>query len=137
MAYIAGPVIREGTPLDPWVRQCYSIIDEAAGSTRQRAAIPYAELPLERANPREFSAQILGRIRDARSVIAVFLPNDPSTPIECVLAVREGKRVLIIHREGVRVPRLLAGQPGVETLAFEEFGQGRVFEEISRFLERR
>jgi hypothetical protein len=137
VAYIAGPVIREGTPLDPWVRQCYSIIEEAAGSTRQRAAIPYVELPLERANPREFSAQVLGRIRDARSVIAVFLPNDTSTPIECVLAVREGKRVLIIHQDGVRVPRLLAGLPGVKTLAFEEFGQRRVFEQISIFLERR
>ena len=137
MAYIAGPVIREGTPLDPWVRQCYSIIEEAAGSARQRAAIPYVELPLERATPREFSAQILGRIRDARSVIAVFLPTDPSTPIECVLAVREGKQVLIIHQEAARVPRLLAGLPGVKTLAFEEFGQRRVFEQISIFLERK
>jgi hypothetical protein len=137
MAYIAGPVIREGTPLDPWVRQCYSIIEEAAGYTRQRAAIPYVEIPLERATPREFSAQILGRIRDAGSVVAVFLPNDPSTPIECALAVREGKRVLIIHQEGVRVPRLLAGLPGVQTLVFEEFGQRRMFEQISTFLEGR
>jgi len=137
MAYIAGPVIREGTPLDPWVRQCYSLIEEAAGYTRQRVAIPHVEMPLERATPREFSAQILGRIRDAQSVIAVFLPNDPSTPIECAFAVRERKRVLIIHQEGVRVPRLLAGLPGVQTLAFEEFGQRRVFEQISTFLERR
>jgi hypothetical protein len=134
MAYIAGPVIREGTPLDPWVRQCYSIIERAAGYTRQRATIPYVEMPLERATPREFSAQILGRIRDARSVVAVFLPNDPSTPIECALAVREGKRVLIIHQEGVWVPRLLAGLPGVQTVAFEEV---RVFEQICTFLERR
>ena len=137
MAYIAGPVIRVGTPLDPWVRECYSMIEEAARRTRQRTAMPYVEMPLERATPREFSAQILGRIRDARSVIAVFLPNDPSTPIECVLAVLEGKRVLIIHQEGVRVPRLLAGLHGVQTLAFEELGQRRVLEQISTFLERR
>jgi hypothetical protein len=137
MAYIAGPVIREGTPLDPWVQRCYSIIEEAAGYSRQRAAIPYVEMPLERATPREFLAQILGRIRDARSVVAVFLPNDPSTPIECALAAREGKRVLIIHQEGVRVPRLLAGLPGVETLVFEDFGQRRMFERISTFLVRR
>jgi hypothetical protein len=133
MAYIAGPVIREGTPLDPWVRRCYSMIAEAVSDRGQRAAIPYVEMPLERATPREFSAQILGRIRDARSVIAVFLPNDPSTPLECALAVREGKPVLIIHQEGVRIPRLLAGLPGVQTLAFEE---RRVFEEIRAFLER-
>jgi|SRR5580700_1701788 hypothetical protein len=137
MAYIAGPVIRQGTPLHPWVRQCYSIIEDAAGFTQQRATIPYGELRLERATPREFSAQILGRIRDARSVIAVFLPNDPSTPIECAFAVQEGKRVLIIHQEGVRVPRLLAGLPGVTTLAFEEFGQRRLLEQISTFLEHR
>jgi hypothetical protein len=136
MAYVAGPVIREGTPLDPWVRRCYSIIEQAAGSTQQRASIPQVEISLERATPREFSSQILGRIRDARSVVAVFLPNDPSTPIECALAVREGKRVLIIHQEGVRVPRLLTGLPGVETLAFEELGQRRVFERIRTFLER-
>jgi|SRR5579859_1403741 len=137
MAYICGPVIREGMPLDPWVRQCYSIIEEAAGYTRQRVAIPYGEIPLERATPQEFSAQILGRIRDARSVVAVFLPNDSSTPIECALAVREGKRVLIIHQEGVRVPRLLTGLPGVQTLAFDEFGQQRMLVQISTFLERR
>lgn len=134
MAYIAGPVIRKGTPLDPWVRQCYSIIEEAAGSTGQSAAVPHVEMALEQATAREFSAKILGRIRDARSVVAVFLPNDPSTPIECALAVREGKRVLIIHQEGVRVPRLLAGLPGVQTLAFDE---RRVFEQISAFLGRR
>jgi hypothetical protein len=124
----------------PSIRRCgssISIIEEAAGYTRQRAAIPYVEIPLERATPREFSAQILGRIRDARSVVAVFLPIDPSTPIEGALAVREGKRVHIIHQEGVRIPRLLVGLPGVETLAFEEFGQRRVFEQISTFLERR
>lgn len=136
MAYVAGPVIREGTLLDPWVRHCYSIIEEAAGYSQQRAAIPHVEMPLERATPREFSAQILARIRDSRSVVAVFLPNDPSTPIECVLAVREGKRVLIIHQEGVRVPRLLAGLPGVETLAFEDFAQRRMLEQISTFLRR-
>ena len=137
MAYVAGPVIREGPPLDPWVRRCYSIIEEAAGYTRQRAAFPYVEMPLERATPKEFSAQVIGRIRDSRSVVAVFLPNDPSTPIECALAVREGKRVLIIHQEGVRVPRLLAGLPGVETLAVEDFEQRYVLEQITKFLERR
>ena len=137
MAYVAGPVIRKGMPFDPWVQLCYSIIDEAAAHTRQHVAIPYVEMQLERATPREFSAQILGRIRDAGSVVAVFLPNDPSTPIECALAVREGKRVLIIHQVGVRVPRLLAGLPGVETLAFEDFGQRGMFEQISDFLVRR
>jgi len=137
MAYVAGPVIREGTPLDPWVWRCYSIIEEAAGYTRQRAAIPYVEMSLERATPKEFSAQIIGRIRDSRSVVAVFLPNDPSTPIECALAVREGKRVLIIHQERVRVPRLLAGLPGVEMLAVEDFEQRHVLEQITKFLERR
>jgi hypothetical protein len=134
MAYVAGPVVRKETSLDPWVRNCYSLIEKAAGQMRQRAAIPYVEMPLEEATPTEFSKQILGRIRDSRSVVAVFLPNDASTPIECALAVREGKRVLIIHQEGVRVPRLLAGLPGVETIVFEEFGQQRVFERISAFL---
>ena len=137
MAYVAGPVIREGVDLDPWVRRCYSIIEEVASSMGQRASIPYVEEPLERATAREFSAQIIRRIRDSRSVVAVFLPNDPSTPIECALAVREGKRVLIIHQEGVRVPRLLAGLSGVETLAFEDLGQRYLFEQISKFLARR
>ena len=136
MAYVAGPVIREGMHLDSWVRRCYSIIEDAAKFAQQRAAIPYVEEPLERATPKEFSAQVLGRIRDSGSVVAVFLPNDTSTPIECALAVREGKRVLIIHQKGVRIPRLLAGLPGVETLVFEDFEQRSLFEQIRRFLER-
>jgi hypothetical protein len=110
------------------------MIEEAAADTRQRATMPYVEMPLELATPREFSAQILSRIRDARSVVAVFLPDDPSTPIECTLAVREGKRVLIIHQEGVRVPRLLAGLPGVQTLVFEE---RRALGQISTFLQQK
>lgn len=137
MAYVAGPVIREGTPANPWVRRCYAMIEEAAGRTRQRASIPYVEFALEQATPREFSGQILGRIRDAQSVVAVFLPNDPSTPIECALAVGAGKRVLILHQEGVRIPRILAGLPGVETLDFDNVSQGRVFETISTFLRQR
>lgn len=137
MAYVAGPVIREEANLDPWVQSCYSIIQEAAIYTKQRVAIPYVENSLEQATPREFAAQILGRIRNSRSVVAVFLPNDLSTPIECALAVREGKRVLILHREGVRVPRLLAGLSGVETRAFEDFEHLHSVEQISKFLKRR
>jgi hypothetical protein len=136
MAYIAGPVIREGTPINSWVQQCYSIIEKAAGSVSQSAVIPSVEIPLERATPQEFSAQILGRIRDAQSVVAVFLPNDSSTPIECALAVREGKQVLILHQEGVRIPRLLAGLPGVQTLAVPDFEQRRVFDQIRTFIKR-
>jgi len=131
MAYIAGPVIREGIPVDPWVTQCYSIIERAANYDGRRAAIPYVEQSLEQAAPKEFAAQILSRIKDALSVIAVFLPTDPSTPVECAFAVREGKRVLLIHQGEVRVPRLLAGLPSVRMLVFDE---RRAFEEIRAFL---
>jgi hypothetical protein len=121
-------------PANPWVRRCYAMIEEAAGLARQRATLPYVEYPLEEAPPREFSRQILGRIQGARSVVAVFLPNDPSTPIECALAVGAGKRVLILHQEGVRIPRILAGLPGVQTLDLDNAGQGRAFETVTTFL---
>jgi hypothetical protein len=134
MAYVAGPVIREGTPRNPWVRQCYDMIEQAATIARQQATLPLVEYRLETASPRDFSQQILGRIRDARSVVAVFLPNDPSTPVECALAVGAGKRVLILHQEGVRLPRILAGLPGVETLDFDRVGPGGALATVTTFL---
>lgn len=137
MAYVAGPVIRKDTPVDPWVRECYSLIEQAAGKARQSASIPYVETLLDKAEPKEFSDKILGRIRDAGSVVAVFLPNDPTTPIECALAVREGKRVLIIQQPGVRVPRLLAGLSGVETFEFENVEKQDLISQILSFLNRK
>lgn len=137
MAYVAGPVIREGIPVDPWVQECYRIIEEAARKVGQSAAIPRAEMPLEKANPKDFSAKIQSRIRDSGSVVAVFLPNDPSTPIECAFAVREGKRVLIIHKPGVRVPRLLTGLNGVETIEFASLAKRDLPSDIREFLDRK
>jgi len=137
MAYVAGPVLREGIPADPWVEECYRIIEQAAGKVRQSAAIPRAEMLLEKASPKDFAAKILSRIRDAGSVVAVFLPNDPSTPIECAFAVREGKRVLIIHQPGVRVPRLLSGLNGVETIEFESLAERDLLSDIREFLGRK
>ena len=117
MAYVAGPVLREGQEPDPWVNQCYMIIGRAADNAGQFTQLPRAEDTLESANPQGFVEEILARIRDAGMVVAVFLPGDQSTPIECALAVREGKRVLILHQPNVTLPRLLAGLPGVQTMS--------------------
>jgi hypothetical protein len=43
------------------------------------------------------------RITTADAVIAVFLPDDQSTPVECALAAAAGKRVLILHEAGTRI----------------------------------
>jgi hypothetical protein len=136
MAYVAGPVLRKGHKADPWVEQCYVIIRQAARNAGQSALLPEAESFLELANAQGFSEEILSRIRKAGAVVAVFLPGDQSTPIECALAVREGKRVLILHQPGLTVPRLLAGLPGVETISFDPDGAQDLLSDIRSFLER-
>lgn len=117
------------------MKECYTLIEAAAHAARQSASLPHMEYELETATPRRFSEQILGRIRGAGSVIAVFLPSNPSTPIECALAVRENKRVLIIHQPDVRVPRLLAGLPGVRTMEFAGGFAPHLIQKIAGFLQ--
>lgn len=134
MAYVAGPVIRPNQRLAPWVEQCYDMIQEAAWAAGASAPQPKVDPLLESGLPATFASQIAARIRDAGSVVAVFLPNDQSTPIECALAAAAGKRVLIIYEVGSVVPRILAGLPGVKTTLFDSSKTQTLLSEIKQFL---
>jgi hypothetical protein len=75
-------------------------------------------LSLERLSAAGFMAEITRRIQNVDNVIAIFLPDDQSVPVECALAVGAGKRVLLLHETGTKIPRILAGLPGVTTSVF-------------------
>jgi hypothetical protein len=77
-----------------------------------------------------FAGELGRRITTADAVIAVFLPDDQSTPVECALAAAAGRRVLILHEAGTRIPRLLAGLPRVTTAIYGQNTSGAV----ARFL---
>lgn len=112
--YVAGPVIRPGTRQRSWIAECYHIIDELVQSNpRFRARLPLAEAALDHMNPDEFAGEIIDRIRAADIVIALFLPDDQSVPVECALASKAGKRTLLLHQPGAKIPRILAGLPGL------------------------
>src|ERR1043166_919563 len=99
MIYVAGPVLRDKST--SWVSDCYSIIEDVVRYRSDlRASMHYADFKLETLHPKEFAAEITSRIREADNVIAVFLPGDQSTPIECILAALAKKRVLIINGGG-------------------------------------
>ncbi len=119
--YVAGPVLRTGTRQPRWVAECYRLIqDVARPSPRYQVLLPAAELLLESMDARGFTTELRRRIVGADKVIAVFLPDDQSTPIECALAAAAGKRVLLLHEAGARVPRILAGLPGVTTAPYDQ-----------------
>ena len=99
--YVAGPVLRTGTRQPRWVAECYRLIqDVARPSPRYQVLLPAAELLLESMDARGFTTELRRRIVGADKVIAVFLPDDQSTPIECALAAAAGKRVLLLHEAG-------------------------------------
>ena len=76
---------------------------------------------------------IAERIAGAAAVIVVFSPGDSSGPIESGIANCEGKRQLVLHQAGVQLPRVMAGQPGVEMVAVEDSPK-KTLERIATFL---
>lgn len=117
--YVAGPVIRPTTRQPGWVADCYGLIEGVVRlNPRYEARFPTAESRLELMDASSFVAELNYRIQKADSVIAVFLPDDQSVPVECALAVAAGKRVLLLHEFGARIPRILAGLSLVTTSAF-------------------
>jgi hypothetical protein len=88
---------------------------------------------LESVNPWEFRNQIQRRIEGSDRVIAVFLPTDPSVPVECAIASLMSRRILLIHDLSLVIsppsrlaerfrqiqpfglPRILAGLDGLES----------------------
>lgn len=129
--YIAGPVPRSTTRQPVWVRECYRVIEDVVRAMpRYQARLPYADPLLEGMEARGFAAELTRRIASADSVIAVFLPDDQSVPVECALAAVAGKRVLLLHEAGTRIPRILAGMPGVTTAVYGQLAH----ETITLFL---
>jgi hypothetical protein len=117
--YIAGPVLRSTTRQPSWVRECYQLIQAIIGvSPRHQARLPFADPLLEEMDARGFAVELARRIISADSVIAVFLPDDQSVPVECALAAAAGKRVLLLHEASTRIPRVLAGMPSVRTAVY-------------------
>jgi len=111
--YVAGPVERAWRLLPDWVVTCYELIESASERTGSIARRPYAEKDLDALGAEKFSAEIQNRIKKADHVVAVFLPNDPSVPVECAIAALTGKRVMLIHNEARGLPRIFAGLGGL------------------------
>ena len=117
--YVAGPVVRPTMRQPVWVAACYELIEDSLRfSPRFKARLPIAESMLERMDAGSFVTELTHRIRSSDRVIAVFLPEDQSVPVECALAVAAGKRVLILHESDTRIPRILAGLSLVTTAVF-------------------
>jgi|SRR5579862_278892 len=115
--YVAGPVIRPVAQPPNWVIECYQVI-AAVVRPRFEAQFPVAEPLLERMEAGGFAAELMRRIAGADSMIAVFLPGDQSTPVECALAAAARKRVLLIFEARTKLPRILVGMPGVTTAIY-------------------
>lgn len=130
--YVAGPVLRAKSALPKWVNDCYAMIDSIhSWNSRFKARLPFGEPTMEGMDDKGFADEISRRISASDSVIAVFLPDDTSTPIECVIAaLLLKKRVLLIHERGTAVPRMLSGLKGVKTI---DHGP-TTFERIQLFL---
>ena len=111
--YIGGPVQRPGTKLPKWIYECYTIISKTTN-----AMPPSVERQLETLEPSLFNREIHRRIYESEGVVAVFLPGDESTPVECAIAAMLGKRVLLIAAESESVPRVLSGMKGVRLARF-------------------
>lgn len=117
--YIAGPVLRPTTRQPNWVTACYELVKEVVYFVlRDEARFPVAEPLLEPMDAPAFASEVARRIASADRVIAVFLPDDQSTPIECALAASARKHILLLHQAGTRIPRILAGLPGVRTAVY-------------------
>jgi nucleoside 2-deoxyribosyltransferase len=117
--YVAGPVVRPAAQQPGWVAACYELIEDFVRFKPQyKTRFPIAEQVLESMDAGDFTKELTRRIQSADNVIAVFLPDDQSVPVECALAVAAGKRVLLLHESSTRIPRILAGLPRVTTAVF-------------------
>jgi hypothetical protein len=65
------------------------------------------------AEPPDFFHAVKRRITAADAFVGVLMPDDVCTAIEASIASAAGKRILLIVEEGLQVPRLLKGLPGV------------------------
>jgi hypothetical protein len=106
--YIGGPLNRPKRALPFWVNECYNIIEQATQVKR-----PLVESTLDQRDASSFCGELRNRIGASDGVIALFLPDDNSTPIECAIAALSGKRVFVLTEDLKVVPRLLTGLPGV------------------------
>jgi len=107
--YVAGPVPRYGRTLPFWVKECYETIERNSRRLLVVARLPLLEDSLDRLGPTEFSSRLFERISGASGVIAVFLPDDQSTPVECAIAAMSRKPMRLLHDAYTHVPRILAG----------------------------
>jgi hypothetical protein len=114
--YIGGPVerMKSGLTLPVWVYHCYGLFEKIGGATR-----PLLERGLDELEAQSFSREVFRRIRDSEGVMAVFLPGDSGTPVECAVAALSGKQVLIVAEPFMAVPRVLLGMPSVRVTTFD------------------
>lgn len=114
--YVAGPVIRPGSALPPWVQAAYNAVTQAADAARVDVSFPVREDSLERAEPRAFYDSIKDRISDATIAVVIFTGPDVSGGIEATMAASLNKPIAIVASNLQTVPRLLAGLPTVEAV---------------------
>lgn len=135
--YIAGPVDRYWRKLPRWINDCYEFLRKESlrgALSTMHPIIPDSKSDLEDLSADTFTKEILGRIRDCSGVIAVFLPDDSGTPVECAIAALSGKRVLLIYHDDdiKRMPRVLRNLPGIKTVRWDS-EVGKLISEMDLF----
>jgi hypothetical protein len=123
--YVAGPVPRFERRLPFWVTACYETIERNSRDLLVVARLPLLDDSLDRLSPSEFSSRLLKQIENANGVIAVFLPDDQSIPVECAIAAMRQKPLLLLHDAMTQVPRILAGLSELAPSKWDE-NSGRV-----------
>lgn len=131
--YVAGPVIRPGAALPPWVQAAYAAVRQAAQAAHADVIFPEREDSLERAEPRAFYDSISGRISGAEIAVVIFTGPDVSGGIEATMAANLDKPIAIVAADLQIVPRLLAGLPTVEEVVLPNADMPAV---LRRFIRR-
>jgi hypothetical protein len=118
--YVAGPVLGDrGDRIAPDIEELYDLIRGRLQERGYSVSLPEVDPYLEGAPPEQFFEAIRGRIESSEIIITVFTGENISASIEAVIASVSGKPQGILVRDRDRVPRLLAGLPGV--VSVEQF----------------
>ena len=107
--YVAGPVVdpREGLP------DFYKSLLDLGEARGWNVRLPLRRDDTASMPPHVFADWVAHEISGSDAVLAIVVDGDQSVPSEITTAAREAKPQVLMAPQPDRVPRLLAGQPGV------------------------
>lgn len=149
--YVAGPVLRPDSEVDPRLRFLYGQIQAEATVAQVHVRLPYVDGDLDKLNPQKFAEEITRHIKDSDAVILLLLrghvwiqgppyfseyqvdyASNSSVACEGQIAVHVGKPVTILTDRRTKVPRLIQALAGErEPHTVEDVNYHRLFREIT------